>query len=573
MGSIDDLKNLSLDGSSNGTNETSNGANGTPHAADSTDGAHITELDALIVGAGFGGVYQLKTLRDAGYNVRLVEHGSDYGGVWYWNRYPGARVDSSIPHYEFSDPALWKDWTWKQRFPGGEELRAYFAHVANVWDLRKDTKFNTFVSSATWSDAEARWTVKTKEVETYKVKFLLLNTGFAAKRYIPDWKGIDSFKGTFLHPSYWPHEEPDIKGKKVAVVGTGSTGIQIAQELSKVASQLTVFQRTPNLSMPMGQVDYEPPEQAIPKEKYPDLYNGRTESFAGFDFNFLPRSTFDDDEEKRKQTYEELWNVGNFSFWLATYYDMLFTKEANKEAYNFWRDKTRAKIHDPKVAEIVAPMEQPYAFGCKRISLENKYFEMYNEPNVSVVDVSEKGTPIQEITEKGIKTKDAEYEFDFIISATGYDAITGGLKQIDIRGPSGESLSEHWKEGAKTYLGMSVAGFPNMFFTYGPQAPTALCNGPTCAELQGTWILQAMNHMKEKSLKKMVVQRESEDQWKELIWKLANASLLPSVDSWYMGTNVPGKPREPLIYLGGVPTYYKTLNEAAANGYTGFSLS
>lgn len=337
--------------------------------------------------------------------------------------------------------------------------------------------------------------------------------------------------GTFLHPSYWPHEEPDIKGKKVAVVGTGSTGIQIAQELSKVASQLTVFQRTPNLSMPMGQVDYEPPEQAIPKEKYPDLYNGRTESFAGFDFNFLPRSTFDDDEEKRKQTYEELWNVGNFSFWLATYYDMLFTKEANKEAYNFWRDKTRAKIHDPKVAEIVAPMEQPYAFGCKRISLENKYFEMYNEPNVSVVDVSEKGTPIQEITEKGIKTKDAEYEFDFIISATGYDAITGGLKQIDIRGPSGESLSEHWKEGAKTYLGMSVAGFPNMFFTYGPQAPTALCNGPTCAELQGTWILQAMNHMKEKSLKKMVAQKQSEDQWKEVIWKLANASLLPSVDS------------------------------------------
>jgi len=517
MGSIDDLKNLSLNGRSNGAN--------------GTNGTQVKELDALVVGAGFGGVYQLKVIRDAGYSVKLVEHGSDYGGVWYWNRYPGARVDSAIPHYEFSDPALWKDWTWKQRFPGSEELRAYFSHVAKVWDLRKDTQFNTFVSSATWSDDEAKWTVKTKAGETYRVKFLLLNTGFAAKRYIPDWKGLDSFKGTLLHPSYWPHEELNLRGKKVAVVGTGSTGIQLAQELSDVAGHLTVFQRTPNMSLPMGQVDYDLPKQALPKPEYPKLFAERPDSFSGFSFNFLPKSTFDDTPEQRLKTYEELWNEGDFKFWLATYYDMLFTKEANREAYNFWRDKTRAKINDTKVADILAPMEQPYAFGCKRISLENKYFEMYNKPNVSLIDISEKGTPIQEITEKGIRTADKEHEFDYIISATGYDAITGGLKQIDIRGPSGESLSEHWKDGAKTYLGMSVAGFPNMFFTYGPQAPTALCNGPTCAELQGNWILQTMNHMKEKSLRKVVAQKESEDQWKELIWKLANASLLPSVDS------------------------------------------
>jgi cation diffusion facilitator CzcD-associated flavoprotein CzcO len=317
----------------------------------------------------------------------------------------------------------------------------------------------------------------------------------------------------------------------VAVIGTGSTGIQLAQELSKVAGQLTVFQRTPNMSLPMAQVDYDLPKQALPRSEYPNLFAGRTDSFSGFSFNFLPRSTFDDTPEERLKQYEDLWSEGDFKFWLATYYDMLFTKEANFEAYKFWRDKTRAKINDTKVADILAPMEQPHAFGCKRISLENEYFQIYNQPNVSLVDVSSSGTPIEAITERGIKTTDKEHEFDFIVSATGYDAITGGLTQIDIRGPSGKSLSDHWKDGAKTHLGLGASGFPNMFFTYGPQAPTALCNGPTCAQAQGDWILQAMNHMKDKSLKKMEVKKESEDEWKDLIWTLANASLLPSVDS------------------------------------------
>ncbi|KAH3970165.1 hypothetical protein HBI81_020790 [Parastagonospora nodorum] len=540
---------------------------------DNSNGTHTEDLDALIVGAGFGGVYQLKVLRDAGYRVKLVEHGSDYGGVWYWNRYPGARVDSEIPHYEFSDPALWEDWTWKQRFPGSEELRAYFAYVAKKWDLRKDTQFNTFVSSATWNDGQGRWTVNTEAGEIYKAKYLLLNTGFAAKRYIPDWKGVDSFEGTFLHPSYWPHEELELAGKRIAIIGTGSTGIQLAQELSKVASHLTVFQRTPNMSLPMGQAEFNAPKQAIPKPKYPDLYAKRTDSFSGFNFNFLPRATFDDTPEQRQSTYEELWSKGDFHFWLATYHDMLFRKDANHEAYKFWRDKTRAKINHPKIADILAPMEQPHAFGCKRISLENKYFEIYNQPNVTLVDISNKGTPIQEITEKGIKTAGLEYEFDFIVSATGYDAITGGLTQIDIKGTSGESLSDHWKDGAKTYLGLAVSNFPNMFFTYGPQAPTALCNGPTCAELQGNWILQAMKHLDDKGLKKIEVEKDSEDEYKKVIWKLANASLLPSTNSWYMGTNIPNKPREPLIWLGGVPEYYKMINKSAADDYNGFKLS
>ncbi|KAH7412206.1 cyclopentanone 1,2-monooxygenase [Phaeosphaeria sp. MPI-PUGE-AT-0046c] len=526
-------------------------------------GSAPQELDALVVGAGFGGVYQLKIIRDAGYSVKLLEHGQDYGGV------------CPSPYYQFSDPALWEDWTFKHRFPGSAELLAYFAHVANKWDLRANTQFNTFVTSADWNDAEARWLVNTKGEETYKVRFLLLNTGFAAKRYIPDWKGIDTFKGTILHPSYWPHEGLDLHGKRIAVVGTGATGVQLAQELSKVAGHLTVFQRTPNMALPMGQVDYQKESCHISKSDYTKEMTGRTDSFGGFFYNFLPKSTFSDTPEQRQKVYEDLWSKGDFQFWLAGYHDMLFDPAANKDAYNFWRDKTRQRINDPKVADILAPMVQPHAFGCKRISLELGYFDIFNQSNVSLVDISNAGTPIEEITKTGIKTTDKERDFDIIISATGYDALTGGLRQINITGSSGQTLHEYWQDGAKTYLGLAVSGFPNMFFTYGPQAPTAFCNGPTCAELQGNWILGAMNYMRENSLRKMDAHSESEQEWKRQVLDLANASLLPTVpvSSWYMGTNIPGKAREPYVYLGGVPAYYKTINEVADNGYEGFEMS
>lgn len=281
----------------------------------------------------------------------------------------------------------------------------------------------------------------------------------------------------------------------------------------------------------MGQANYECPKQARPKSDYSDLFADRMKSFSGFNFNFLPRATFDDTPEQRTKQYEELWAKGGFEFWLATYHDMLFAKDANKEAYNFWRDKTRTRIQDANIANILAPMQQRYAFGCKRISLESGYFEIFNRPNVSLIDISQTGTPIQELTPQGLKTTATEFDFDFIIAATGYDAITGGIRQIDIKGISGVSLSDYWTAGAKTYLGMSVAGYPNMFFTYGPQAPTALCNGPTCAELQGNWIVRAMEYMREKKLGKIEALKESESRWKEDIWRFANASLLPGVDS------------------------------------------
>lgn len=279
----------------------------------------------------------------------------------------------------------------------------------------------------------------------------------------------------------------------------------------------------------MGQVNYADGQQAFPKDQYPDIFRGRLSSFGGFDFNMLDRGTFDDAPEARQESYERLWREGDFKFWLANYNDLLFEKTANQEAYRFWRDKTRARIQDPRVRDLVAPMEPPYAFGLKRIPLEDGYFDIYNKPNVNLVDVN--ATPIEELTENGIKTSEQEWEFDFIVSATGYDAFTGGLTQIDIRGPSGESLKEHWEDGVHTCLGMAAAGFPNLFFTYGPQAPTSFCNGPTCAQLQGDWVAGVIKYMAAKGLRVIEAGRESEEAWRQTVMHLANSTLLPTTKS------------------------------------------
>lgn len=408
------------------------------------------------------------------------------------------------------------------------------------------------MTSATWDKTELKWTIYTQQGDSFRARYFLLNTGFAAKRHIPDWPGLDSFRGTLLHPSYWPHQEPDVRGKRVALVGTGATAVQIAQALAPVAGELVVFQRTPALALPMGQVDYRlddddggdggggggAREQAFPKEAYPDLYRGRTASFGGFDFGFLDRGTFADPPAARRAQYEHLWQQGDFRFWIGTYYDMLFDKAANDEAYAFWRDKTRARIHDPRVRDLLAPVAPPFPFGCKRIPLEQGYYEIFNQSHVSLVDV--RATPIQALTAHGVRTSDDKEwgPFDLLICATGYDAFTGGLTDIDIRGAHDDdestttTLKEHWKDGPYTYLGMASAGFPNMFFTYGPQAPTALCNGPTCAQAQGDWIAALIQHVDKKEGKQAVeALRGSEAQWRQTVLDVGNATLLPGAKS------------------------------------------
>lgn len=318
----------------------------------------------------------------------------------------------------------------------------------------------------------------------------------------------------------------------MAIIGTGSTGVQLATELSKVAGHLTVFQKTPNMALPMGQTHYDLPTQELPREAYPGLFADRKDSFSGFNYNFIPRPTFADTPEQRHEVYKTLWAEGDFKFWLATYFDMLFDRKANQEAYRFWCENTRPRINDSATADILAPLDQPHAFGCKRISLEDGYFEIFNQPNVTLVDVSATGTPISRITAQGIKTLNSEYTFDIIICATGYDALTGGLTQIDIQGRSGNTLRDAWSTGVSTYLGMASHDFPNMFFTYGPQAPTAFCNGPTCAEMQGKWILQLVEHMKGNDMEAVEAQKQSQDEWKETVEELAEKTLLTGVDSW-----------------------------------------
>jgi cation diffusion facilitator CzcD-associated flavoprotein CzcO len=438
------------------------------------------ELDVLVVGAGFGGVHILHHLRKLGYSVKVFEAGDDFGGIWYWNCYPGARVDSEVPMYELSIEELWKDWTWTERFPGWKELRQYFHYADKKLDLSRDILFNTRVVSAEYNTDTDRWNVTTQDGKIVHPRFFILCTGFASKAYLPEFEGLDTFEGFCSHTGKWPQEGVDLRKKRVGVIGTGASGVQVIQEVGPEVAQLTVFQRTPNLALAMKQNSIDDAMQAkMKKEIYPTAFNVRRETFAGFHYDFSSKHTFDDPPEERHRFYEGLWAKGGFHFSLETYIDTYANKLANDEAYAFWREKVRARIHDPEMQEKLAPTLPIHPFGTKRPSLEQAYYEVFNQPNVSLVDLRD--NPITEITPKGVRTHDGtEHEFDALVLATGFDAVTGSITQIDIRGTDGTFIKDKWAKGLTTYLGLTTAHFPNMFFLYGPHGPTAFCNGPTC---------------------------------------------------------------------------------------------
>ena len=425
---------------------------------DHTD-AHKADLnvDCLIVGAGFGGVYLLHHLRKAGYSCKIYEAGADIGGIWHWNCYPGARVDSQVPVYEYSIPEVWKNWTWSEAYPAWPELRAYFDHVDKVLDIKKDVELQTHVTAANYETSSGKWKVETEDRKIATCRFLIIAAGFAAKRHVPDWKGLDTFKGEIHHSSFWPQEGVDFTGKRIGVVGTGSTGVQIAQSAAHDdIKHLTVFQRTPNLSLPMAQRSLTKEQQN--KEGYEQFFKDRMKTFAGFQYDFVDRNTFDDSPEEREKFFEERWKNGGFEFWLATYKDMLFDEKANREAYNFWAKKTRPRIHDPRKRDILAPVEPPHAFGTKRPSLEQDFYEQFNKDHVDVVDV--KANPIKEIVPEGIVTEDGKlHELDVLALATGFDSVTGGMKNMGLRNIYGELLNDTWKTGTFTHLGMTCNGY------------------------------------------------------------------------------------------------------------------
>lgn len=533
-------------------------------------------IDVLIVGAGFSGLFVMHKLRKEGFNVKIYEKGSGIGGTWFWNRYPGARTDSSNVFYQFMQDELWQGFEWQERFADQKQILAYFKHVDQKLCLSKNIQFDTKVISAEFNKARGQWCIisdKDNESCTW-ASHLILCTGFAERRYTPPFKGYNNFGGEIYHTSLWPENGVNLAGKRVAVVGTGASGVQVIQEIASDVKHLTVYQRTPNLALPMQQSNVKNQKNwRFPQHSELDkIFAATRKSFFGMDKNFAQFNTLDVPIEKRRQFYEDLFAEGGFAFIIGNYEDVLVNQDANHEAYNFWCEKARARINDPLKKEILAPTIPPHPLFAKRASLEQRYYEVYNQNNVDIISLRQ--SPIVEITNIGIKTEnEGVTEFDVIIFATGFDSITGGLLNIHIKNGDGETLQEKWKEGTWTNLGLCTAGFPNMFFLYGPQAPTAFSNGPTCIEIQGDWIVKLIIYLKAQNKTTAMANKEAEADWKRKVVDLWNSTLFCRVESWYNGANIPGKPVEPLNYAGGIPSYVAALEACAQNGYEGFTIS
>jgi len=529
-------------------------------------------VDVLIVGAGFSGLYQLRRLRERGFRVQLLEAAPDLGGVWYWNCYPGARVDSHVPLYEYSDPELWRDWFWSERFPSWEELRRYFQYVDRKLDLRRDIKFGCRVAAARFDEDRNTWSVTTRDERTFEGRVLLLCTGFAAKPYVPNLKGLDRFEGIAHHTALWPQEGLDMTDLRVGVLGTGASGVQVVQEAAAVAREVVVFQRTPIIALPMQQRRLSAEDGVKLKKEYPDRFASRPLNFGGFDFKRMGGdSAFGVSEAERRRVYEGCWSAGGFSFWAATFGDILINPASNRTAYDFWREKVHARVMDPAVAETLAPAEPPHPFGVKRPSLEQTYFDVFNQSNVTLVDL--KAMPIVEAIPTGVRTTSRSFDLDLLVLATGFDAVTGGLTQIDICGPSGQNLAETWASGVATYLGLATAGFPNMLFLYGPQSPSGFCNGPSCAELQGEHVVRLLSFLRDEGVHRFEATAKAQATWSQHVEDIGAMTLFTQADSWYLGANIPGKPRQFLNYPGGLPLYLQACEEAAAASYDGFDMA
>ncbi|KAH9827114.1 Cyclopentanone 1,2-monooxygenase [Teratosphaeria destructans] len=528
-----------------------------------TDGPYADNIepDALVVGGGFGGVFCFWSLRNAGLKTVMYEAGNGYGGTWRWNCYPGAMVDSEVPEYQLSIPDTWKDYHWPSNYPSYKELRDYFDHCNEKLDIASQTAFNTVVVGGKFNTEEGRWHVKTADGRTARPKYLILAAGFAAKRYIPPWKGIEKFKGVIHHSSFWPDEEVDVRGVKCAIIGTGATGVQITQAWGPTAGEVKVFQRTPNLTVPMRRRPLTKEEQDGAKKWYPELFNLRERCFGGFLYDFAERECFEDTPEEREAFFEKLWTDGGFRYWLGNYKDYLRNPAANREVYDFWAKKQRARVRDPRKRDILCPVEPPHPWGVKRPCLEYGYLEQFNRPNVDVVNI--KHNPIKDFDENGINLEDGtHYDFDVICIATGFDIVTGGMTAMNLEDVNGGKLNDQWKKAAITYLGTTVPGYPNMFHLYGPHGPTLLSNGPTSVEIQGRWITDAIKQMERQGVKYINPTDEAGRAWKQRINDLSNATLFPTTKSTYMGGSDPNKAFEQTNYAGGMYNYSQEIRKA-----------
>jgi cation diffusion facilitator CzcD-associated flavoprotein CzcO len=536
------------------------------NSVQSTPGAGpIEQYDAIIIGAGVTGLYQLYRLREFGISVRLYDDGAGVGGTWFWNRYPGCRFDSESYTYGYSfSEELLQEWDWKEHFSGQLENERYLNYVADKFDLRPDIQLNSRVTSAVYDEGENRWEIGFDDGRRARAQFLIGAVGILSAHYLPDIPGIESFKGRSVHTGRWPKEPVNLTGKRVGVIGTGATAVQLITEIAKEVGHLTVFQRTANYCAPLRNSQIDPETQAKIKASYPEIFKKCRETTASFMYDFDQRSVFDVSPEERQARFEELWALPGFAKWLNNFGDIMTNREANEIFAEFVRNKIRARVKDPVVAEKLAPKDHP--FGAKRIPLESGYYEQFNRDNVLLVDLKE--TPIQRFTPKGIKTSDAEYEFDVIIFATGFDAVTGALTRIDIRGEGGQSFKEKWANGPRSYLGLQTAGFPNFFIANS----AAFCNFPRCSEMVVEWIANCIGYMRKKGLERIAPTPEEEEAWVEHSNSLVEGSLILKGNSWFVGANIPGKKRAFLLYANTAPNYRKKCAEVAANGYEGFML-
>jgi cation diffusion facilitator CzcD-associated flavoprotein CzcO len=528
-------------------------------------------FDAIVVGAGFAGMHTLIRLRQMGMTAQVIEKGSDVGGTWYWNRYPGARCD--VPSLDYSvpwDPELDQQWYWSEKYSTQPEILTYASHLADRHDMRRDIRFDTTVTRATWDDARKLWSVETDRGDTFEGRFLISAAGALSEPNLPDIPGIRDFKGEFYHTGRWPKDTVELKSKRIAVLGTGSTGVQASTAIAKEADHLYVLQRTAQFSLPCKTPALTEEDHASLRARYPEHREWQRSSYAAtsstIDTPFGPNA-FDDPEDVRFANYEKAWNNGTAAL-VGVYGDVSTNREVAQEVSDFVRDKIRQTIKDPAVAEKLCPRQGTY-IGTRRIIIDTGYYEIFNQDNVTLVDIRE--DPIERITADGVKTRDNFYPLDMLVVATGYDAVTGPLIAMNITGKDGVKLADSWADGPHTYLGIMVAGFPNLFTITGPSSPGVLANVIFSIDQHVNWACDCIEHMRKTGAIEIDTTREAEDEWRSHAFETVEGSLrMQDENNWYLGTNVPGKPRAVLVYQGGLGFYRDRCNEIAQEDYRGF---
>jgi len=528
----------------------------------------VTEIEVVIVGAGFAGMYMLYRLREAGFSALVLEAADDVGGTWYWNRYPGARCDIESMQYSYQFcEELQQQWDWSEKYATQPEILRYANHVADRFDLRRDIVFSSRVTSASFNEVAATWLLTTDDGRRFRATYCVMATGCLSAPNEPRINGLDAFRGNLYHTGQWPHEEVDFSGQRVGVIGTGSSAIQAIPVIAEQAEHLYVFQRTPNYSVPAHNTSLDPQQRRAIKRRYREFREEAKQSFSGVHFRYNPELAVEVSEQRRSEEFEARWQYGGVTF-MGAFSDLLFDQRANHAAAEFVRNKIRGVVKDPAVAELLCPDN---IIGCKRLCVDTDYYATYNRANVTLVDVRK--SPIDTITPGGICVNGQTYEVEAIVLATGFDAMTGALTRIEIRNASGQALSEKWQHGPRAYLGLMISGFPNLFTITGPGSPSVLTNMLPSIEQHVEWIGNCLVHLRESGKTRIEATREAEDQWVEHTGEVASGNLRSTCSSWYVGANVPGKPRVFMPYIGGFPAYVQRCEQVVAGGYEGFSLT